>query len=110
MGRILPDEPKLITCMSASKTFNLAGLQMSNIIIRDKKERERFVRKLLSANAINPISLAAHHAAYEQGGEWLNALQEYLDGNFDLLTEFLDRQLPDLSCLGGSVRLFPGGK
>ena len=95
MGRILPDEPKLITCMSASKTFNLAGLQMSNIIIRDKKERERFVRRLLSANAINPISLAAHQAAYEQGGEWLNALQEYLDGNFDLLTEFLDRQLPE---------------
>ena len=42
-----------------------------------------------------PISLAAHQAAYEQGGEWLNALQEYLDGNFDLLTEYLDRQLPE---------------
>ena len=95
MGAVLPEEERLITCMSASKTFNLAGLQMSNIIIRDRTERERFTRNLLTANAINPISLAAHQAAYESGGEWLSQLREYLDGNFDLLTEFLKTELPE---------------
>ena len=95
MGAVLPEEERLITCMSASKTFNLAGLQMSNIIIRDRTERNRFTRNLLTANAINPISLAAHQSAYESGGEWLSQLQEYLDGNFDLLTEFLKTELPE---------------
>ena len=95
MGAVLPEEERLITCMSASKTFNLAGLQMSNIMIRDNTERRRFAREFLSANAINPISLAAHQAAYESGGEWLSQLREYLDGNFDLLTEFLKTELPE---------------
>ena len=95
MAKVMPDYDKVVTCMSASKTFNLAGLQMSNIIIRNKEERLRFCKRFVVANAINPISLAAHQAAYEQGGEWLSELHEALDENFRYLSDFLKEQLSE---------------
>ena len=95
MGAVLPEEERLITCMSASKSFNLAGLQMSNILIRSEKERIRFIRRFKSANAVNPISLAAHQAAYEQGELWLTELRAYLDGNFEVLDAWLSQKLPE---------------
>ena len=94
MGRVLPDYPRLITCMSASKTFNIAGLLFSNIIIRDAEERRRF-RARDKVGMLNPLSLAAHQAAYESGADWLEELRCYLDGNFRLLADFLARELPE---------------
>lgn len=94
MGKVLPDYPRLITCMSASKTFNIAGLLFSNIIIRDADERRRF-RARDKVGMLNPLSLAAHQAAYESGGEWLEELRAYLDGNFRLLADFLAKELPE---------------
>ena len=94
MGKVLPDYPKLITCMSASKTFNMAGLLFSNILIRDREERERF-RRRDKIGMLNPLSIAAHQAAYESGGPWLEELKAYLDGNFRVLADFLERELPE---------------
>ena len=84
-GKILPDYDKLITCMSASKTFNMAGLMFSDIIIRNQAERERFNSRDKIAGMLNPLSIAAHQAAYEHGAEWLDELKVYLDGNFRYL-------------------------
>ncbi len=95
MGKVMPDYPKLITCMSASKTFNMAGLMFSDIIIRDPEERERFRSRDKIAGMINPISIAAHQAAYEHCSDWLNQLKDYLDGNFRFVDEFLKSRLPD---------------
>ena len=95
MAKLMPDYDKVITCMSASKTFNLAGLQMSNILIPNKEERERFCTRFVCANAINPISLAAHQAAYEKGGEWLLELHEALDENFAYLKDYLNQEIPE---------------
>ena len=95
MGKIMPDYGKLITCMSASKTFNMAGLMFSDIIIRDQAERSRFRSRDKIAGMLNPLSIVAHQAAYEQGGEWLEQLKEYLDGNFRYVEEFLAEKLPD---------------
>ena len=67
LGKIMPDYDRLITCMSASKTFNLAGLMHSNIIIRDAEERARFQDRDKNIGAVNPLSIAAHKAAYEHG-------------------------------------------
>ncbi len=93
-GKIMPDYPRLITCMAASKAFNIAGLEHANAIIRDKEERERFLsRDKIGQN--NPLSIAAHQAAYEKGEPWLEELREYLDGNFALLKEFLDEYFPE---------------
>lgn len=94
MGKIMPDYPKLITCMAASKTFNMAGLMFSNIIIRDKALRDTFTANDKLLCAVNPLSLAANQAAYEKGGEWLNQLQEYLDENFAYTVEFLKENVP----------------
>lgn len=60
--------------MSASKTFNMAGLMFSNIIIRDEKVRECFSGRDKNVGFINPLSIEAHKAAYEKGGEWLEQL------------------------------------
>lgn len=95
MGRILPDYDRLVTCISASKTFNIAGLLLSAVLIRDEAERERFKARAKACGMLNPLSLAAHQAAYEQGGEWLRQLKVYLDGNFALLERFLADELPE---------------
>lgn len=95
MGKVMPDYRKLITCMSASKTFNMAGLMFSDIIIRDPQERRRFRRKDKIAGMLNPLSIAAHKAAYEQCGDWLEQMKRYLDGNFAFLESFLKEYLPE---------------
>ena len=95
MGKIMPDYQKLITCMSASKTFNMAGLMFSDILIRDRAEREHFNSRDKIAGMLNPLSIAAHQAAYEHGAEWLDQLKSYLDENFRFVERFFARHLPD---------------
>lgn len=95
MGKIMPDYQKLVTCMSASKTFNMAGLMFSDIIIRDGDLRAAFCERDKIVGFVNPLSVAAHQAAYERCGDWLAQLQAYLDGNFAFLKAFLDEKLPE---------------
>ncbi len=88
-----------ITCTAPSKTFNLAGLQSSNIIISDEKKRRRF-QQALDRNgvfAINPFADVATIAAYEEGGPWVDALLDYLSGNLDLVESYIQDQLAPLS-------------
>ncbi|MBQ9661905.1 MAG: PatB family C-S lyase [Oscillospiraceae bacterium] len=95
LAKIMPNYPKLITCMSASKTFNMAGLMFSDIIIRDETTRREFCDRDKTVGFVNPISVAAHQAAYESCGEWLNQLRTYLDGNFRYVKDFLTEYLPE---------------
>lgn len=95
MGLAEPEYDKLITCMSASKTFNMAGLMFSDIIIRNAEERARFKDRDKIVGFVNPLSVAAHKAAYEKGGQWLTELREYLDGNFAFVKEYLDQYFPE---------------
>ena len=95
MGKIMPDYQKLITCMSASKTFNMAGLMLSDIIIRDSQLRKIFCGRDKTVGFVNPLSVAAHQAAYENCGEWLSQLKDYLDGNFEFVKSFLAENLPE---------------
>jgi cysteine-S-conjugate beta-lyase len=97
MAKIMPDYQKLITCMSASKSFNMAGLMFSNIIIRNEAVRKQFTAHDKNVGFVNPLSVAAHQAAYEAGGEWLEQLKSYLDGNFQFVKEFLVQNLPEIS-------------
>ena len=98
MGKIMPDYSRLITCMAASKTFNLAGMLFSNIIIRDAGLRRRFVRANKLGESVNPLSLAAYQAAYEKGGEWLDQLQDYLDANFEFAVKYIRENIPGAAC------------
>ena len=94
MAKVEPEYDKLVTCMSASKTFNMAGLQFSNIIIRNQELREAFKDRDKNVGFLNPISLVAHQAAYAEGEEWLTEMKMYLDENFKVLKEFLDKNFP----------------
>ena len=78
MARVMAGYPKLITCMAPSKTFNLAGLAFSNIIIRDKALRDRFKDRDKLFGMVNPMSLTAAKAAYEHGGAWHEAFCQVL--------------------------------
>ncbi len=93
-AKIMTDYPKLITCMSASKTFNMAGLQFSNVIIRDPATREEFKAADKIGGFVNPLSLVGQKAAYDVGGPWHEEMKAYLDGNFRFLKEFLTDNLP----------------
>ncbi|MDD2955053.1 MAG: PatB family C-S lyase [Oscillospiraceae bacterium] len=93
-AKVLPDYQKLVTCMSASKAFNMAGLMFSNVIVRDPALRETIKEHDKLLGFVNPLSLAAMQAAYERGGEWLDQLKTYLDGNFQFVKDFLRREMP----------------
>ena len=95
MAKVMKDYPKLITCMAPSKTFNLAGLAFSNIIIRDPGLRARFKDRDKLFGMVNPMSLTAAKAAYDKGGPWHEALKQYLDANFAFVKEFLAENLPE---------------
>lgn len=95
MAKVMPDYPKLITCMAPTKTFNMAGLAFSNVIIRDEELRETFKGRDKLFGMVNPLSLTAAKAAYDFGDPWLQELRVYLDGNFAFVKEFLTEHLPE---------------
>lgn len=92
LGKIMPDYPRLVTCMAPSKTFNMAGLMISNIMIRDDRLRHVWLSR--HYNFDNPLSIAAAQAAYEKGEPWLEELRIYLDENFRFTGEYLAAHLP----------------
>jgi cystathionine beta-lyase len=85
-----------IICTSPSKTFNLAGLQVSNNFIKNEEIRRKFYKALDAAgySQLNTLGLAACKAAYEDGEEWLAQLKEYLNDNLTFLRDFLKERLP----------------
>ncbi|MHA2298248.1 MAG: MalY/PatB family protein [Candidatus Hodarchaeales archaeon] len=90
-----------ITCTSGSKTFNLAGLHQSNIIIANEKLRQEF-KAQMSKNALgmpNVFGALALQVAYDQGGEWLDALIAYLDKNLEFLRNYLEENLPGIKII-----------
>lgn len=96
MAKIMPGYDRLIACTSASKCFNMAGLMLAEIIIRNRDLKDRWITYTNSyAMNINPLAIAAHRAAYEHGYEWLDRMKTYLDGNFSFVKETLDRDLPE---------------
>lgn len=87
-----------VICTSPSKTFNLAGTQVSNIFIANPQLRAAFKQQVAAAGYSqgNTLGLVACQAAYEHGGPWLAELKEYLEDNWQLLSEHLARHAPQL--------------
>ncbi len=92
LAKLFPDSDQIITCMSASKAFNLAGLMFATMIIPNEAERNAWNKTHLPV--VNPLSLIATQAAYTSGQAWLNELTDYLDDNFDFLDKYLAQHLP----------------
>ncbi|UCD08478.1 MAG: PatB family C-S lyase [Dehalococcoidales bacterium] len=86
-----------ITCMSPSKTFNLPGLEISTIIIPNKKLRDDFTSTragiLPSPNLFGYVAL---EAGYRYGDEWLEQVLDYLQGNLDFVKEFFEERIPQI--------------
>ncbi|MBR5348689.1 MAG: pyridoxal phosphate-dependent aminotransferase [Lachnospiraceae bacterium] len=85
-----------ITCTSVSKTFNLAGLQISNILIPNRELRKRF-RKQVNASGysqVNTFGVVAAKAAYQNGEEWYAAVTKYIHENLAVLKTFVKEHLP----------------
>lgn len=98
MAKIMPDYDKLIVCTSASKCFNMAGMMFAEIIIRDEELKKLYIATTNSyAMNLNPLSIAAHTAAYEHGAEWLDQLKTYLDGNFQFVKDTFAKELPKIT-------------
>ncbi|WP_433745356.1 MalY/PatB family protein [Paenibacillus amylolyticus] len=92
LAKLFPDTDRIITCMSPSKTFNMAGLMFSNVIIPNKALRDIWQTRHYGFK--NPLSIAATQAAYETGDEWLKQLKGYLDANFACVEEYVKQHLP----------------
>jgi cystathionine beta-lyase len=86
-----------VVCTAPSKTFNLAGLHTSNIIIPNTTLRRRFQRTLDRCGMgkwANPFGVLACETAYREGEPWLEQVMAYIEGNLDFLQAFIDTQLP----------------
>ena len=90
-----------IVCTAPSKTFNLAGLQASNIFIPNVQIRKAFLKQMSAVcySQLNMIGLHACKAAYETGREWLEELKVYLKGNLDFVREYLEQNLPQIKLI-----------
>lgn len=90
-----------IVCTAPSKTFNLAGLQISNIFISNEQIRKAFLKQMSAVgySQVNMIGLHACQAAYETGREWLEELKVYLRGNLDFARDFLEKNLPQIKLI-----------
>lgn len=85
-----------VTCVSPSKAFNIAGLQIADIICADEGIRRR-IDRAININEVcdvNPFGILASIAAYNEGEEWLDRLIEYIGGNYRYMQQFCQEHLP----------------
>lgn len=85
-----------VTCISPSKAFNIAGLQIANIVCADSERRMK-IDRAININEVcdvNPFGVVATIAAYREGEEWLEQLIIYLKGNYDYLKAWFEQNLP----------------
>lgn len=89
---------KVISCVSATKTFNLAGLQASTTIFPNLEMKQKFDRFWMNMDIHrnNAFSSVAMEAAYNEGEEWLEQLLEYLDGNFRFIRDYCEKYIPKI--------------
>lgn len=85
-----------ITCTSPSKTFNLAGLQVSNLFIPDREIRKKFRHAIDQSgySQLNVMGLVACKAAYRDGEEWYQAMHQYVYENIQYTKKFVEERIP----------------
>ena len=87
-----------VTCVSPSKAFNTAGLQIASIITPNADFRRR-IDRAININEVcdvNPFGIVGTIAAYNEGEEWLEQLIAYLKGNYDMMADFCRSRMPQL--------------
>ncbi|MFB6467557.1 MalY/PatB family protein [Cytobacillus sp. Hz8] len=89
----------ILTCLAPTKTFNIAGLQASAILIPNPDQRKSFEDTLAKQglHGLNLFGLTALEASYRYGEEWLEQLLEYLTDNLETAKSFISKQIPEIS-------------
>lgn len=87
-----------VTCTSPAKTFNLAGLQVSNILIPNAELRRQFKKQIAAAgySQLNAMGLTACEAAYLYGDDWYEEMMTYVSENIRFMKAYLEKELPQL--------------
>lgn len=98
LARLMAEDERFVVCMAPSKTFNMAGLQSSYILIPNAKLRSSFAGYMERAHlsGANAFALTAAEAAYRHGDEWLDQALAYIAGNIEYLIEQTAEQLPEV--------------
>ena len=88
----------VITCISGTKTFNLAGLQASTVVFPNRHKKQVFDRfwHRMDIHRNNAFSLTAMEAAFTHGDEWLDQLLPYLSANFDYIHDYCAAHIPQI--------------
>ena len=87
-----------ITCISPTKSFNIAGVQIANIVT-NQPTWQKLIDKAINVNEVcdvNPFGVESLIAAYREGEEWIEELRKYLWGNYQELCNFFKENLPQL--------------
>ncbi len=92
---------RCITCTSPSKTFNLAGLQIANILIPDQGLRRKFRKQIQAAgySQLNTFGVVACKAAYTKGEQWYGAVCDYIRENLEFLKNYIKEKLPEVKVI-----------
>ncbi len=88
---------RIIVCTAPSKTFNLAGMQLSNIVIPNPEYQKLWNAETgdkLSVNFASPLGITAVIAAYNESEDWLNQVNDYIDANIAFAKEYFAQNLP----------------
>ena len=90
-----------ITATAPSKTFNLAGLQQSNIFIPNENIRRKFLHAYDATGYDEPnnVGIAATQAAYENGEEWYEAVKKYIFSNIEFAGSFIENEIPGVQLI-----------
>lgn len=92
------DYPKIITTVAPSKTFNVGGLPISQVIIRDQLLRDKWDKQTRGRHYIRfapPIDMIMAEIAYTKCDYWVDQILEHVEDNFDFLVDFMNKNLPD---------------
>jgi cystathionine beta-lyase len=90
-----------VSCIAPSKTFNMAALATSSVIISNKEVKEKYdqILETIHIGMGNVFGTVASEAAYTYGDEWLNQLMEYLSKNLDFLENYLAKNIPQIKMI-----------
>lgn len=89
----LVDDDRIISCTAINKTFNVAGLHCTNVIINNDLMRKQF-SKVMGMKLPSPFAIEALIAAYNESEDWLDQVNDYISLNFKWLDTFLKERLP----------------
>ncbi|MEH7224723.1 MalY/PatB family protein [Bacillus sp. JJ1566] len=93
IAKVASSTDHIITCTAINKTFNVAGLHCTNVVITNPEVRKTFSEQM-GMQLPSPFTISALIAAYNEGEDWLDQLKEYLDNQLEFVKDFLAKEMP----------------